>query len=574
MPPLIRTWFSSLRYISRAIGGYSVVCDLLAVATLIMALVAPNSLVTMILLPVATLLVLADPVVELAQAVRERAEPRLMMGTANLARILVLLAALAVDLRNGASPVAVPAAALLCLLIIGEQAMRRAVKSAVPQSANIPGWDVPLPSIASANLLNAAATLGMVLLVGSALFGVTQVPALVAAVVAIGFAASIGIQSVRYLYRRNRFEANLPKILAKISPVFAFHWQAPAGTAYQASMWLPYLERLGVPFFVLVRTSANFSEVAKLTKAPIILRVGLEDLDPIVCPSLKVVFYVNTAVRNSHMIRFPHLTHIQLNHGDSDKIASVSPTFRQYDKNFVAGQAAIDRFAKHGVATQADQFVIVGRPQLEAVAPASGPIATIERPTVLYSPTWSGFYDDSDYSSLTAGKAVVQALLDRGCTVVFRPHPYARRHKGNAAACTQIIDLLAQDQKASGRPHVFGPAAETEMSVVDCFNASDAMVSDVSSVVSDYLISGKPFAMAAVSAHGEAFAQEFPLAEAAYVFDVVDAAAVGFAELLPDMLGQDSRADVRKRLRDYYLGDTPATEVVDRFVAEARKFLV
>lgn len=574
MPPLISTWFSSLRYISRAIGGYSVSCDVLAVATLITALVAPSSLATMILLPLSTLLVLAGPLIELGQAVREQSEPRLMMGTANLARILVLLAALAVDFRNGASPFAVPAAALLCLLIIGEQAMRRAVKSAVPQSANIPGWEVPLPSIASANLLNGAGTLGMVLLVISALFGITQVPALVAAVVAIGLAASIGVQSVRYLYRRNRFEANLPKILAKLSPAFAFHWQAPIGTAYQASMWLPYLERLGVPFFVLVRTSANFYEVSKLTKAPIILRVGLEDLDPIVCPSLKVVFYANTAVRNSHMIRFPHLTHIQLNHGDSDKIASVSPTFRQYDKNFVAGQAAIDRFAKHGVATRADQFVIVGRPQLETVAAAARPIAAMEQPTVLYSPTWSGFYDDSDYSSLPAGKAIVQALLDRGCTVIFRPHPYARKHRANAAACAEIIELLVQDQKETGRPHVFGPAAETEMSVVDCFNASDAMVSDVSSVVSDYLISGKPFAMAAVSAHGDAFVQEFPLAEAAYVFDVVAEAAPEFAALLPDMLGEDSRAAVRQRLRSYYLGDTPAAEVVDRFVEEARRFLV
>ena len=36
------------------------------------------------------------------------------------------------------------------------------------------------------------------------------------------------------------------------------------------------------------------------------------------------------------------------------------------------------------------------------------------------------------------------------------------------------------------------------MSVEDCFNASDAMVSDVSAVVSDYLHSGKPFAMVSV----------------------------------------------------------------------------
>ena len=356
--------------------------------------------------------------------------------------------------------------------------------------------------------------------------------------------------------------------------MFAFHWQAPAGTAYQATMWLPHLEKIGVPFFVLARTKANFYELQKMTSAPIILRVGLEDLDPVVCPSLKVVFYANTAVRNSHMIRFPHLTHIQLNHGDSDKIASVSPTFRQYDKNFVAGQAAIDRFEKHNVATVPGQFEIVGRPQLEAVTQPTGPIGAIEQPTVLYSPTWSGFYDDSDYSSLAAGPAMVKALLERGCTVIFRPHPYARRHKSNSRSCDQIIALLTQDAAVIGRKHLFGEVAETTMSIFDCFNASDAMISDVSSVVSDYLFSSKPFAMTAVSAHGAAFADEFPMARAAYVIDVLTKSEPqNVSDTLDQMLGADPLSETRESLRNYYLSDTPADKIGERFLDVARRYL-
>jgi hypothetical protein len=546
----------------------------LALVAVISALVAPTSLVTRILLALALLLVLFAPVRSAIDRLRDSSISATLMGTGSMARILLVLGALAVEYGAGGPAQGVLTGTLLCLLVIGEQALRKAVKSAVPQVANIPGWDVPIPSLAIGNWLYGGTVLGLVFLVAGAIFGLSVVPATVCAAVAIVFGAIVGVQAVRYLVGRNRFEANLPKILGKLSPVFAFHWQAPMGTAYQASMWLPYLARLGVPYFVLVRTTANFHEVSKLTDAPIILRVGLEDLDPIVCPSLKVVFYANTAVRNSHMIRFPHLTHIQLNHGDSDKIASVSPTFRQYDKNFVAGQAAIDRFAKHGVVTRADQFVKVSRPQLEDVRMAAAPISAISQPRVLYSPTWSGFYEDSDYSSLPAGKDIVQSLLDRGCTVVFRPHPYARKHRANAEACVEIIDLLAADAKATGREHVFGPAAETEMSVVDCFNAADAMISDVSSVVSDYLISGKPFAMGAVSAHGEAFVEEFPLAQAAYVFDVVDGAAVGLAAALDDMLGADPKLATRESLRSYYLTDTPADQVAERFITEARKFLV
>jgi hypothetical protein len=539
-----------LRYIGRAIGGYSIACDLFALVAAVTAIAAPQSLATGILLVGSLVLIVATPVHAAIESTRDSSLTTLLMGTATLARTMLVLAALVIEFRAGGPAQGLLTGTLLCLLLIGEQATRWAVKVATPQVANIQGWDVPLPSTAIANWLYAASTAGVVLLVVAAVAGLSVVPAMVASLLGFIFAGIIGVQSVRYLYGRNRFEANLPRILNKLKPVFAFHWQAPAGTAYQASMWLPYLDRLGVPYFVLVRTKANFAEAAKITDAPIILRVGLEDLDPIVCPSLKVVFYANTAVRNSHMIRFPHLTHIQLNHGDSDKIASVSPTFRQYDRNFVAGQAAIDRFAKHGVLTRADQFVIVSRPQLESVHMAAEPIRNITAPTVLYSPTWSGFYEDSNYSSLPAGKAIVGALLARGATVVFRPHPYSGKHKANAEACVEIIERLTADAKATGRAHLFGTIAETDMSVVDCFNACDAMISDVSSVVSDFLISDKPFAMGAVSAHGEAFVEEFPLAEAAYVFDVVDNDAVGLEAVLDDMLGADSKAEARRSLRN------------------------
>ncbi len=571
MPRLIRSGVSTIRYVGRALGGFGVVVNVISVVVLTLAIAEPASTAAAVAVVGCALLVAGHFVVE---ARGKDADP-LRMGIRPLPRAVTTASALVVDTATGRSWPTVIAAGLLMALVVGEGAVRRPVKNATPQAANIPGWEVVLPSTAVANRAFLATTSAMVLLSVCAALDVTQAPAIVVVAVATLLAVQVALQSARYLVARNRFERNLPKILAEIAPVFAFHWQAPVGTAYQASMWLPYLDRIGAPYFVLVRTIANFTEVAKMTTAPVILRVGLEDLDPIVTPSLRTVFYANTAVRNSHMIRFPRLTHVQLNHGDSDKIASVSPTFRQYDRNFVAGQAAIDRFAKHGVATLPEQFEIVGRPQLEHVQQATGPISAIDGPTVLYSPTWSGFYEDSDYSSLSAGPLIVEALLARGCTVVFRPHPYARRHGGNSRACDRIIELLTQDALVSGRRHVFGPAAETEMSVVDCFNACHAMISDVSSVVSDFLISTKPFAMAAVSATGDAFTAEFPLAQAAYVFDAPRKAGTvdRLDAALDGLLGDDPLAETRRSLRTYYLGDTPPDQVVERFVETARRYL-
>lgn len=557
----------------RALGGLGTVLNLLAVFTAAIAVSYPDSTTARVSVLVMSLLIIGHVALEERQSRRSGEAPGLLMGKVPLPRATTSVAALAVAVVHDRTWTTVAVVAVLLGLIVIEGAVRRPVINATPQAANIPGWNVVLPSTPVANAYFALTTAAMLLLSVSAAFHVTQVPAAVATAATLVAAGLVGKQSASYLMARNRFERELPKIMRQLAPEFAFHWQAPAGTAYQATMWLPYLDRIGAPYFVLVRTIANFHEVSKMTSAPVILRVGLEDLDPINCPSMKVVFYANTAVRNSHMIRFTHLTHIQLNHGDSDKIASVSPTFRQYDRNFVAGQAAIDRFAKHGVATLPEQFEIVGRPQLEHVQQAAAPISEIDKPTVLYSPTWSGFYEDSDYSSLSAGKAIVEALLTRDCTVVFRPHPYGRRHKGNARACDEIIALLEQHSRETGTPHVFGAAAETEMSVVDCFNASDAMISDVSSVASDFLISGKPFAMTAVSAHGDAFLEGFPLARAAYVIDVVKRVAGGLDEALDDMLGPDSHAETRNGLRTYYLSDTPPDRITERFLEVSRSYL-
>jgi hypothetical protein len=80
--------------------------------------------------------------------------------------------------------------------------------------------------------------------------------------------------------------------------------------------------------------------------------------------------------------------------------------------------------------------------------------------------------------------------------------------------------------------------------------------------------------MGAVSAHGAAFVEEFPQAEAAYVIEIENGSPVGVDAVLADMLGDDPKAATRASLRTYYLSDTPPEECVERFVSQARSFLV
>ena len=241
-----------------------------------------------------------------------------------------------------------------------------------------------------------------------------------------------------------------------------------------------------------------------------------------------------------------------------------------YDRDFVAGQAAIDRFEKFGVPMPEDIFRIVGRPQVEDVHGERGPIGELENPSVLYAPTWLGYQAETNYSSLPVGPAIVKGLLERGCRVVFRPHPYSSRSPELRAACEEIRALLAADAAATGREHLFGEVAETEMSVTDCFNAADAMISDVSAVVGDFLHSGKPLAMVSPRTGAEEFTEQFPMARAAYVLVVEGQRLVDLETRLDELIVSDPGRAERRRWATYYLGDIPREGYAERFVQVAK----
>ena len=88
----------------------------------------------------------------------------------------------------------------------------------------------------------------------------------------------------------------------------------------------------------------------------------------------------------------------------------------------------------------------------------------------------------------------------------------------------------------------------------DCFDHADLLISDISSVVADFIASGKPYAVANPDGSDEAeFRAEFPTAAAAYLLDAGCTA-------LPDVIAQatgpgpDRLAGARRELKGYLLG--------------------
>ncbi|MGW2086033.1 hypothetical protein [Streptomyces sp. NPDC001880] len=101
-----------------------------------------------------------------------------------------------------------------------------------------------------------------------------------------------------------------------------------------------------------------------------------------------------------------------------------------------------------------------------------------------------------------------------------------------------------------------------QMRLYDCFNESDAMVSDISSVVSDFIASGKPYAVTDSAELGEdEFRRQNTAVRAAVI---LSNSAAELDELLAAVTdpAADAQADARRELKQYLLGPDEPTSIV------------
>ncbi|QIQ04850.1 hypothetical protein [Streptomyces liangshanensis] len=108
-----------------------------------------------------------------------------------------------------------------------------------------------------------------------------------------------------------------------------------------------------------------------------------------------------------------------------------------------------------------------------------------------------------------------------------------------------------------------------EPRLYDCFNESDAMVSDISSVVSDFIASGKPYA---VTDSADLGAEEFKRQNTAVRAAVIlSNSAAELDELLATLTdpAADTRAAARHELKRYLLGPDEPTSI-EQFNAATR----
>ena len=375
-----------------------------------------------------------------------------------------------------------------------------------------------------------------------------------------GAMAAVSLANGR-LHAHNRHNRRIRRALRDLAPVFALPYNGHA--QFHLQMWVPYLARTGERLFVVTTDPDSFRRVTAWGALPVVFAphgkgATVQALFP---RSVRAAFYVYYG-RNREFLSVRGISHVWLHHGDSDKAGSTRPGVAKFDVLVVAGQAAIDRYAARKVAIPPGKFKILGRPQTEGIRTADRPISAVSDPVVLYAPTLYGPIEAKDYSSLLSGRQIVAALLARGATVIFRPHPAGRNYPPHRDAIQDINAALAADAQRTGRQHRFGAAADTP-TFADVANSADALVSDVSSVVIDFMQSLKPYAMVSTRLSIDEFRRQFPSSESAYV---IEGDLTNLGEVLDAMLGTDPLAQSRIEARRYYLGGFGDGESARAFV--------
>ncbi|GHH68384.1 hypothetical protein GCM10017673_16940 [Streptosporangium violaceochromogenes] len=371
---------------------------------------------------------------------------------------------------------------------------------------------------------------------------------------------------IRPLHDREAVLGAVDRRLTEYGPEVLLYFSGPEDSAYQVSMWLRPLERIDRRAVVVLR-EREMLRLLPGTTLPVVCIPSAADLMSFgALGAARLCLYPSNVGKNIHMLRIQGMRSVFVGHGDSDKEASFNPFTKVYDEVWVAGQAGRDRYLRARVGVRDEDIREVGRPQLTGID-TRGP--GLPYRTVLYAPTWEGWTDDLFHTSIIGmGPKIVGALLAHSppLRIIYKPHPLtgyrnaaARRAHQRIHALLDAADLsrsIARHPASAGEGGqirhliVTGP----EPAVYDCFNQADLLITDISSLVADFIASGKPYTVTNVAGMPEeAFRERYPSTEAGYTLTRDLSELPGVLAAL-EAGGEDALAATRRKLKTYLLG--------------------
>lgn len=360
------------------------------------------------------------------------------------------------------------------------------------------------------------------------------------------FAKPLRQLAVRIRQRNTLWKQHLAA-LREHGALIAVHVSGSVGahSAYQINQWLPVLEKLGAPTIVLIREREIFTVMAH-TALPVVYARNAAHVEEVLDLGTRTVLYPANPMKNLQLFRHYRLNHFFINHGESDKAVNQSKLLMAYDRILVGGPLAERRLRNAGLPVRPGQVIHVGRPQAEMLLRERRADAGAIR-TILYAPTWEGFKDSVDYSSIGRFSHRVLRPLWRQSDykILFKPHPYVGlRDKQRKRALRE----LRQWCQEGGHEFI-----DPESAIHEAMNRSDLLITDVSSVLNDYLVTGKPIVLCLTPNIDEGDLHTlYPSSRAAYSLPMNGASALDLIHRIAD---NDPLADERERVRRDSLGD-------------------
>lgn len=278
-----------------------------------------------------------------------------------------------------------------------------------------------------------------------------------------------------------------PDEIAAFAPQWCVFWSESV-KASQFEIWLPYLRRSRYRYVIAasgdgfpnsVRSHVSNLPNVRLAASFEATRAALRETK-----GFRGFLYISTKPENFTVINgFRSSLHVWLGHGESGKSANAFRTASIYDSVFTAHYDGIARFPRAIRRWVGQGACAIGTPIVEGVV--SDPW-TRPRPvtTLLYAPTWEGYRERADYSSIPEFVPrlidAMAGLTEAGVKVILRPHPGTGYR---SPAHRQLLDDLYVAGAARGR------------SKAEDFAEADVMLGDVSGVVDEFLFTQKPAVM-------------------------------------------------------------------------------
>lgn len=332
----------------------------------------------------------------------------------------------------------------------------------------------------------------------------------------------------------------------------------PPENLYQIRQWYAAFEALDATMGVTILTQDSRSARAIRTETHLPVYVTaltrtvgamLEDGE------VRVVLYVGQSNANAVAQRSARVAHVFLNHGESDKLVSISNQVKAFDFAFVGGQAAIDRHASGLVFFDAAaRLRAIGRPQVPAPAQPAG--AT----TILYAPTWEGTQAVNAYSTVRAfGARLIQSLLtDTDYNIIYRPHP-------RTGASDRTYRTADREIRALIAAHRGRAAVDTTHDATPTLQRAHLMIADISGIAADWLTQGRPLVTTTPAEPGARIAAPALMYERTPHVDV-GSAHLG-ARIVTAALNDPAAPMIVARLFDHYLSGLHAEASLAAFVA-------